>query len=75
MTAPNHREREMAQACVEKLRTDPRLVLSLTAVLARYRDDLLTPFEALRVDFEALGDERAARYLDGLLQAARKGES
>jgi hypothetical protein len=44
-------------------------------VLARYRELLLAPFDALRRDYEALGGARVARHLDELLRAARSGVS
>jgi hypothetical protein len=44
---------------------------ALAELLADHRERLLKPFEELRRDFEALGDEKVARYLDELLRAAR----
>jgi hypothetical protein len=64
MTEPNHRERELATFSSE---------VSPEGLLARYRDELLAPFEELRTDFAVLGDERAVKLLDELLQAAREG--
>ncbi len=44
-------------------------------VLARYRELLLAPFDALRRDYEALGGTRVARHLDEILRHARSGVS
>lgn len=43
----------------------------IAVVLARYRELVLAPFDALREDYEALGDARVSRHLDELLRAAR----
>jgi hypothetical protein len=39
--------------------------------LARYREELIKPFEELRRDYEALGDKRVERELDDLIRTAR----
>lgn len=45
--------------------------VALAELLAEHRERILRPFDELRRDFEVLGDEKVARYLDELLRGAR----
>jgi len=75
MTEPNQREDVIAAEWLTLDVPSGDYTEHVARLLSAYRASLLEPFEKLRRDYEALGEERAARYLDRLLQAARKGEA
>jgi hypothetical protein len=80
---PTAREHELARLLIESMadlgaavgeQYAERLGSALTHVayqLSDYRESVLKPFEELRRDFEVLGDERVAKYLDELIKTAR----
>lgn len=68
MSAPNRRERALATAWMLVDVPPGQYPQHVERLLAAYRQELLAPFEELRRDFEALGDERVARLLDGVIR-------
>lgn len=71
MSTPNQRERTLVTEWLEVDAPAGQYPEHVMRLLAAYRQELLKPFEELRVDFEALGDERVVRFLDELLVTAR----
>ncbi len=46
----------------------------LALFFARYREEILSPFIEMRVDYDALGDRRVAEDLERLILMARGKE-
>jgi hypothetical protein len=63
MTAPNRRERELADVHGDNVAAE--------YLLADYREEIVGHFERLLVDFGALGEERVAEHLDALIRTLR----
>jgi hypothetical protein len=61
------RERELADCYAD----GDELAKLYAQMLADYREEILRPFDELRRDMAALGDERVARELDALIRTAR----
>ncbi len=66
--APNRRELELGHWAHGD---DIARRLRHSLDLARYREELLGPFEEMLADYEALGDERVVNDLLRLLETAR----
>lgn len=60
--APSERELFLAREAEGK---------DVAQCLARYREELLRPFVEMRIDYDALGDQRVAEDLNRLIQLAR----
>lgn len=69
-TPPEPTERERALAKWVGHGDEGRLAL----FFARYREELLAPFVEMRIDYDALGDQRVAEDLHRLLVMARGQE-